>query len=476
MKRRPRRLGTLAFFAGTVLAAGGGPAGRPPACGAAEPAGAAFPAPPGGNDPSSPDPGGTAKDLRQAGVRHYEARQYFQAIQALERALQIAKGGEKTEIKDLLARARTGLGVELFNAGETQKAAEAFRAALGDSPYAYAHFGLGLVHFMRLEDAEASEHLAKSLELDPGHAKTHKLLGLIDYRQGRTSEAVEKLEEACRLDPKDTEAKTLFDRWSYEIKVTESFPEKARGRFLVRADPDLPGERVEEVVKRMEKTRKELSASFGLKASRRIPVVLFTPERFHKATGSFHWVGAVFDGQLKLPVPKTESPAEAARFEETLRHDMAHVCVRERLPECPNWLNEGIAQYFERQAEARATRDLLRKGAARKIPFKEVPARLWEVDDEALARWTYLQGLGFVEHLAGRFHEFRLRLLLAAIAREGSLGRGFEVTYGAPLRRSNAPGGPRSSRPADRQTSPVKCRRIRQGRTGVGLFFGAVFL
>jgi hypothetical protein len=366
-------------------------------------------------------------------VRHYEARQYFQAIQALERALAIARGDEKAEIKDLLARARTGLGVELFNAGENQKAAEAFRAALGDSPYAYAHFGLGLVHFMRLEDAEAGEHLSKSLELDPAHAKTHKLLGLIDYRQGRTSEAVARLEEACRLDPKDLEAKTLFDRWSYESQVTESFPEKAQGRFLVRADPDLPGDRVEDVVKRLEKARKDLAASFGLKASRRIPVVLFTPDRFHRATGSFHWVGGVFDGQLKLPVVKTETPAEAARFEETLRHEMAHVCVRELCPECPNWLNEGIAQYFEHQPDPRATRELLRKGAARKLPFKDVPARLWEVDDEALARWTYLQGLGFVEHLAARFHEFRLRLLLAAIAREGSLAKGFEVTYGASI-------------------------------------------
>jgi hypothetical protein len=67
------------------------------------------------------------------------------------------------------------------------------------------------------------------------------------------------------------------------------------------------------------------------------------------------------------------------------------------------------------------------------LSLRSVPTRLWEVEDEALARWTYLEGLGFVEYLVERHQEFRLRLLLRTLAREGSVARAFEVTYGATL-------------------------------------------
>jgi hypothetical protein len=112
--------------------------------------------------------------------------------------------------------------------------------------------------------------------------------------------------------------------------------------------------------------------------------------------------------------------------------------VRQVSPECPNWLNEGIAQRFEGKERGDATRKLLREGASRKIPFRSVPARLWEVEDEALARWTYLQGLGFVDFLCERFQEFRLRLLLEGLAKERSLGAAFEATYGLTLEAAEA--------------------------------------
>ena len=78
------------------------------------------------------------------------------------------------------------------------------------------------------------------------------------------------------------------------------------------------------------------------------------------------------------------------------------------------------------------------RGLRRKIPFRSVPARLWEVEDVALARWTYLQGLGFVDFLCERFQEFRLRLLLEGLARERSLGAAFEATYGLTLEAAEA--------------------------------------
>ena len=69
-------------------------------------------------------------------------------------------------------------------------------------------------------------------------------------------------------------------------------------------------------------------------------------------------------------------------------------------------------------------------------------------------------GQRFVEHLAGRFHEFRLGLLLRAIVGEGSVSQAFERTYGLTLEAAEAawwrdiegsagaPGGGTTSPPA----------------------------
>jgi tetratricopeptide (TPR) repeat protein len=382
-----------------------------------------------------------SRELKDSGIKLYQGRKYFEAISALEEALAAAASeSERAELSELLARARSALGVELFNEGEARRAEEAFREALRHAKDSYAHFGLGFLHFIRVEDAAALEHLNQALLLEPGYAKTHKLLGVIDYRQGRTAEAIARMEEARRIDSKDPEAKALLERWKFEGAFTESFREVKEGRFVIRADPALPASRVRDVARKLEAAWKDIGSALGARGPRRIVVVLFTPAGFLRATRSYHWVGGVYDGQIKLPVPdgKTVDPRALRELDEAIRHEIAHAAIREVCPECPNWLNEGIAQHFERKDRGGETRRLLRAGAARKVAFKDVPGRLWEVDDEELARWTYLQGLGFVEHLAGRFHEFRLRLLLLSIVREGSVSQAFEKTYGMNLEAAEA--------------------------------------
>src|SRR4030095_14817099 len=58
-----------------------------------------------------------ATELKEEAARQYQAGKYHQAIEIVERALQIAKEPEAHELRLLLARARSAIGVELFNAG-----------------------------------------------------------------------------------------------------------------------------------------------------------------------------------------------------------------------------------------------------------------------------------------------------------------------------------------------------------------------
>lgn len=371
--------------------------------------------------------------LLKEGAAHYEAQRYFQAQTALRAALAEASGTQKEDVARLLARVTSAVGVELFNEGEFRRAEATFAEALQTADDGYAHFGLGLLRLARLEQEDARAHLERGITLEPRYARGYQVLAVLDYREGRSAEALARIAEALRLDPADRESRALAVRWEAEASLTKSFRQEREGAVVVRRDPRVPARRAREVFEDLAAARADAVEQLGLGARRPVVVVLFLEGDFHKATGSLHWVGGVFDGQIKLPVPGDEAPGARESLRRALRHELAHAAVRDLCGECPNWLNEGIAQRFEDATPAEEVRAALVKGRAQRLSFSKIPTRLWEVDDERLARWTYLEGLGFVDYLRATYSPFRIRLCLESLRAEGSVPRAFEVTFGQRL-------------------------------------------
>ncbi len=381
-----------------------------------------------------------APDFRQhrrEGQAHYRARRYFQAIESLEKALAEAPDDERGAIASDLSRAHAGLGFEFLDGGESRRAREAFETAIEAADDYYARFGLGYVYFLRREDGKSLTHLLASLQLRPEYAYTNKLVGILKYRQGDTEEALRRLRKARALDTKDDETVSLIDRWSTEMRITDEFPTTRTRHFAVRADPRLPQDLRTRLTAMLDEAWDDLGDRLGVWPEDRVPAILYSESRFRRATGMAHWVGGLYDGQLKfpVPVPKKSSGAGAekaqlASLEAVVRHEYTHVLVRAIAPECPTWLNEGIAQYLEGRTTPEQVYRQLRVGRDRRIPLANMPAQLGTVENVELARWIYLQGLGFVEFLAAEFQPFRLRLLLRAIDDEHSISRAFERTYG----------------------------------------------
>ena len=73
-------------------------------------------------------------------------------------------------------------GTELFQAGNTEAAAEEFRAALELTPdHPGAHYQLGLSYLSQGSSAEAKTHLERFLELDPDHPEAPSAKEMLSY-------------------------------------------------------------------------------------------------------------------------------------------------------------------------------------------------------------------------------------------------------------------------------------------------------
>ncbi|MGH9361481.1 MAG: hypothetical protein ACRD2T_06145, partial [Thermoanaerobaculia bacterium] len=388
-----------------------------------------------------------SRALLEEGTRHLEERRYQQAIQAFERALGVSPGSRAAS--EGLARAHAGLGVEFTNSGEHRSAREAFERSLRAAEDSIARFGLGYLDFLELRDGPARDNLERVLAGDSRDGRAWKLLALIDYRRGEGAAALRGMARAAELTPDDAEARALEARWRVEAGLFRDLASSRTRHFLVRSDPSIHPEALREILTLLEGIHDAVGQALGHWPKLEVPVVLLGQKEFAAATGSRHWVGGVYDGQIKVPVQPEEARPGAARklLMRTLRHEYTHALVKEICPGCPNWLNEGIAQYFELEesrdptsgaAKERAARlerlkGALQGAAGRRLPLEKIPARMSEISDEGLAQLTYMEGLGFVAYLAENHRAFRLRLLLAACQREGSLGRAFEITYGSSL-------------------------------------------
>lgn len=429
----------------------------------------------------------TVEELNREGVRHYDAREYHQAIGRFRAALRLDPGSP--ELRANLAGAWSGLGVEFLNSGESAAAIRAFEESLELHEDFYARFGLGYIHFLAREDDRAREQLTASLRLRPDFGKTHKFLAMIDYRGGREKDAITAMDRAGALDPEDRETVAILQRWKTEARVVSNFRSLESSRFRIRYDPAISRLAVQRLHEHLEAALDAIGERLGHrqgKPGKKLSVGLFGQKSFHEATGTHHWIGGLFDGQIKIPMDiagtSTASSgaavSAAAEVYRALRHELTHALVKELYPACPNWLNEGIAQSLEylpvtvpaagggravgktvgrdgrkstgrgrvvpgalseteaarlRAARGRQVRERLRRGVARRVPFARIPVRLWELSDEAEARWTYLQGLGFVDYLVDNYQMFRLQLLLQSARTEGSIGAAFELTYGKKL-------------------------------------------
>ncbi len=192
-----------------------------------------------------------------------------------------------------------------------------------------------------------------TLRVAPSVAKEPVVLlasARISYEEDALDEAVQELERALELDtalalrPRDALLR-LLERWRREAEVERFAFRHVAGAFSVKVPSKEWSTRGESVLREVQRIAAGLEASFGPRPERVLYVVLLDEAGWKKLERGPEWSGGVFDGRVRIPLQHVERVD--ANLSRTLTHEMVHWFVRSLAPECPLWLNEGLAQHHE---------------------------------------------------------------------------------------------------------------------------------
>ncbi len=238
-------------------------------------------------------------------------------------------------------------GWDAIRASQPLEAADAFRAALRLEPRnVHVLLGAGLAAHLLGRSEEARQHLVGALQLEPTLTDASLLLGQILYRAGDLAGAIQVYEQALMHAPREAMLASRLDTWRRELELHDRFTLKYGDHFTVLFE----GPREEALARRaidlLEAAYWRIGTAIGAYPSGIITVVLYTNEQFRDVTQSPDWAAAAYDGRIRVPM--RGALENGAELERILSHEFTHALVHSIAPRgVPQWLNEGLAQFFE---------------------------------------------------------------------------------------------------------------------------------
>ena len=305
------------------------------------------------------------------------------------------------------------------------------------------------LHIRRGEFAAAFDFLNRAGRIAPDMPEVARLAGWAHYGLNRLPQAVEQWQRAQAIAPNDDVAKALA-KAKLDIETGRNFRENQSPHFTLHyygeAAPELAGE----VIGALENDFADLSGALAYTPTHPIAVWLYTNQAFADITQAPSWIGALNDGQLRIPVQglQTVTPQLAA----VLKHELTHSFINEKTHgHAPVWLQEGLAQWMEGRRSGTSIAALMGVYEVHQDPSLSVLEGNWLNFPPEVARVAYAWSLAVAEMIeAGDSSDVNriLDLLAADTQPPAAVNRVLHMDYGqlndatgAYLRRTYGSGG-----------------------------------
>lgn len=293
-------------------------------------------------------------------------------------------------------------GKQEFEAGDYGSARRDFENALRNNPQNPAILNFYASLLVKTGDArQAIIYAEQAVGQAPDSADAYAVLGYAQYSADRPKDAIQSWKKSLALRP-DSSIKQVLARAQRESNVEGNYSERETGHFVLRYEGAQSSEALRaQILEALEAAYRDLSSEFAREPRATIPVVLYTSQDFFDVTRAPGWVGALNDGQIRIPLRgMTSVTSTLARI---LRHELAHSFINQATQgRCPQWLNEGIAQMLEpRSLSGGAVLAQLFK-ADREVPLNALESGFSSFSGEQ-AQLAYMESLATVAYIRDRY-------------------------------------------------------------------------
>jgi len=223
------------------------------------------------------------------------------------------------------------------------------------------------------------------------------------------------------------------------------FEKRTSAHFVLKQDVDIDrksglrgSDRYErEILRVLEAAYLKLDADFGLRPKRKLYVYIHDAALFDQQfAGIFRFPVAGFFGNAIHIRGDTVITNQLVR---TLYHELVHAALASAAPSTvvPAWLNEGLAEWFERQATGHGRMNRAEWAALRQhlhsgnwIGVNALSRSNLAGFSPAGASWAYLTSYALVENLAAREGRAGLARMIQEMVRVRNPYRALQQAYG----------------------------------------------
>lgn len=262
----------------------------------------------------------------------------------------------------------------------------------------------------------AREALVESLKLNARNALAYELMGDMAAEEHDIEAARENYKKAYLIQPSEKLQKKI-EQNGREVQLDDGFHEFKTGHFLIRTKQTLKGHS-EKLGTELETLYSKLVKDFGYSPREALSVTLYERSEFAELTQLPHWVGGVYDGNIRLPA-YSYGVLEGS-FSAVAIHEMTHAFVgRMSRKKAPSWIQEGLAVYMEAQFQ---TRDFMVLRLAVKthslLPMDQMmnEQKVTGHQDALFASLFYEQAYSLTDYLMRKYGMFKIKKLLKAFA------------------------------------------------------------
>jgi len=264
---------------------------------------------------------------------------------------------------------------------------------------------------------EALSYADRAVRLAPDSPDALTVLGYAQFVADQDQDAIRTWKKSLELRP-DSTVQNLLEKAERDADARANYSERESGHFTLAYEGKATSDALRgQLLNTLESEYEDLTREFGIAPKNSIPVILYTSQTFFDVTQAPSWTGAVNDGKLRIPVQGlTSVTPDLARV---LKHELAHSFINQlSAGRCPQWLNEGLAQFLEPKPLSNGSRLAELYRAQHEIPLNELEGNFMRFSPLEAAV-AYEESLAAVQYIDDTYGMSDLQRILQRLG-EGS--------------------------------------------------------